>query len=337
MADPEGYQPPETCFNEGNCRNDDTEAVYKMNDTCDPVTFDAACKNCPQITCQFTKYTKLGGGGFFGSWMNWYNIFGFLWTMELVTAFGEMVLAGVFARWYWTFHKKDVPVCSLGASFCNALTFHMGTLAFGSLVIAIIRFIRTILEYVENKLKAYNNDLTRCLICLCKCCLWCLEKFMRFINRNAYIMCAMKSTNFCVSAKDAFNLLMRNMMRVVVLNNIVAFLLLMGKLVIMAGVGTLSYFVFSGKLPGLQEEIPTLHYLFTPIVVIVVGTYFITSSFFSVYAMAVDTLFLCFLEDLERNDGTPSRPYFMSTGLQEVVGKMNKFKNEGTPLVQLQQ
>ena len=163
---------------------------------------------------------------------------------------------------------------------------------------------------------------------------------MRFINRNAYIMCAMKSTNFCVSSKDAFNLLMRNMMRVVVLNNVVAFLLLMGKLVIMAGVGTLSYFVFSGRLPGLQEEIPTLNYLFTPIVVIVVGTYFITSSFFSVYSMAVDTLFLCFLEDLERNDGTPSRPYFMSKGLQDVVGKMNQFKllenPEGTPLVQLQ-
>ena len=27
---------------------------------------------------------------------------------------------------------------------------------------------------------------------MCKCCLWCLEKFMRFINRNAYIVCAMK-------------------------------------------------------------------------------------------------------------------------------------------------
>ena len=34
----------------------------------------------------------------------------------------------------------------------------------------------------------------------------CLEKFMRFINRNAYIVCAMKSTNFCSSAQTAFNL-----------------------------------------------------------------------------------------------------------------------------------
>ena len=92
--------------------------------------------------------------------------------------------------------------------------------------LGIIRFIRAILQYVENKLKAYNNDLTRCLFCVCKCCLWCLEKFMRFINRNAYIMCAIKSTNFCVSAKDAFSLLMRNIVRVLVLNNVWVWVLL---------------------------------------------------------------------------------------------------------------
>jgi solute carrier family 44 protein 1 (choline transporter-like protein) len=30
--------------------------------------------------------------------------------------------------------------------------------------------------------------------------------------------------------------------------------------------------------------------------------------------MAIDTIFLCFCEDSDRNDGI-SRPYFMSTGL----------------------
>lgn len=154
---------------------------------------------------------------------------------------------------------------------------------------------------------------------------------MKFINRNAYIMTAIKSTNFCTSAKDAFSLLMRNIVRVVVLNKVVDFLLFIGQLVIVAGIGTLSYFVFSGGIAELQGEIPTLNYYFTPIVIIVIGSYFIASSFFGVYAMAVDTLFLCFLEDLERNDGTPSRPYFMSRGLQKVIGKMQKFQDEYQP------
>ena len=86
--------------------------------------------------------------------------------------------------------------------------------------------------------------------------------------------------------------------------------------------------VFSGGIPEVKDDIPTLNYFFTPIVVIVIGSWFIAHSFFGVYAMAVDTIFLCFLEDMERNDGTPTRPYYMSRGLQKVVGKMQKF-NDG--------
>ena len=39
--------------------------------------------------------------------------------------------------------------------------YHLGTVAFGSLILAIIRTIKTILEYVEKKCKKFNNDLTK--------------------------------------------------------------------------------------------------------------------------------------------------------------------------------
>ena len=95
-----------------------------------------------------------------------------------------------------------------------------------------------------------DNILVKATMCFCKCCFWCLEKFMKFLNRcslkilsiwtfehlniehsdiwilynmcsldnsehvqsclrNAYIMCAVKGTNFCSSAKEAFFLLLR--------------------------------------------------------------------------------------------------------------------------------
>ena len=47
----------------------------------------------------------------------------------------------------------------------------------------------------------------------------------------------MKGTNFCRSGKDAFNLLMRNSAKVMVLNSTTTFLLFIGKIVIMAIVG----------------------------------------------------------------------------------------------------
>jgi choline transporter-like protein 2/4/5 len=44
--------------------------------------------------------------------------------------------------------------------------------------------------------------------------------------------------------------------------------------------------------------------------------------------MAVDTLFLCLLEDLERNDGTLDKPYFAPKGLLKIVGKEQQFAEE---------
>lgn len=155
-----------------------------------------------------------------------------------------MILASTFATWYWTFKKSNVPFFTVTVAalrtaryvrcrrlllliLCDAFTtiltiyrYHLGTLAFGSLIITICRIIRVILEYIDHKLKKYDNPVTRAIMCCLKCFFWCLEKFLRFINRNAYIMCAIHGKNFCASAKDAFSLLMRNILRVFVLDKV---------------------------------------------------------------------------------------------------------------------
>ena len=126
-----------------------------------------------------------------------------------------MVLAGAFASWYWVLDKKDVPKLPLLSSFYRVFRYHLGTLAFGALIIAIIRMIRVMIEYIEEKLKEYHQDnpVVKCMLCFCKCCFYCLEKFMKFLNRNAYIMTAVYGKNFCWSAKEAFMLLLRNVAR----------------------------------------------------------------------------------------------------------------------------
>ena len=126
---------------------------------------------------------------------------------------------------------------------------------------------------------------------------------------------------------------MRNLVRVVVLDKMVSFLLFLGKMAIVIITGTVSYAAFSGYIPAFKEDMPSLNFFYTPVIIIVLGSYFIASSFFSVYAMAVDTLFLrwvipsipsstsyclplSFLEDLDRNDGSVAKPYYMSKSLR---------------------
>lgn len=59
-------------------------------------------------------------------------------------------------------------------------------------------------------------------------------------------------------------------------------------------------------------KIPTLNFPLLPTVIITLTAYLISSCFFSVYEMAIDTLFLCFLQDSEINDGSKEKPFYMS-------------------------
>lgn len=257
-----------------------------------------------------------------------YNLIGLIWGMFFIVGLGQVALAAAFASYYWAFRKpQDVPFFAVLNGLCLTVRYHLGSVAFGSLILTLVRLVRIVLEYIDAKLKKYDNQFTKCLLKCCKCCFWCLEKFIKFLNKNAYIMIAIYGKNFCTSAKEAFKLLMRNVVRVVVLDKVTDLLLLVGKLVIVGIVAVPTFFVFSHKVGFLNEHVPELNYYMLPVLTISIGAYIIASSFFSVYGMAVDTLFLCFLEDCERHDGSEEKPYYMSKELMKILGKKNKFQD----------
>ncbi|XP_069088525.1 choline transporter-like protein 5 isoform X4 [Pleurodeles waltl] len=312
------------------------DSIYKVmanqtlckyaNMTCEPETFNMTnvTKLCPGAQCTFAFY---GGESFYHRYILIFqlcNVFVFLWLVNFAIALGQCTLAGAFASYYWAFNKPaDIPACPLFSSFGRAIRYHTGSLAFGSLILAIVQMIRIILEYLDHKLKASHNAFTRFLLCCLKCCFWCLEKFIKFINRNAYIMIAIYGKNFCTSAKDAFFLLMRNVVRVAILDQVTDFLLFLGKILVAGGVGVLAFFFFTKRIPVIAQETPDINYYWVPLLTVIIGSYLIAHGFFSVYAMCVDTLFLCFLEDLERNDGSPDRPFLMNKSLRTILNKQN--------------
>lgn len=53
--------------------------------------------------------------------------------------------------------------------------------------------------------------------------------------------------------------------------------------------GAITYFYLDSNIHDHM-----LHYNLVPVVIVMIGTYLISSVFFGVYSMAVDTLFLCF-------------------------------------------
>ncbi|XP_045760351.1 choline transporter-like 2 isoform X3 [Maniola jurtina] len=323
----------ESAFRVVNLRNDTScscGGVYtEEGASCNPLTFAEKCHDtssvggllpCQLASCHFTGIDNPHNV----IYMHLVNLLGFFWAMFFISGVADMMLASTFSTWYWTFHKNDLPFFTLTSGIYRTLRYHLGTVAFGALIIAIVRVIRVILEYIDHKVKKFDNPFTRCIMCCCKCVFWCLENFLKFVNKNAYIMCAVHGKNFCRSANDAFSLLMRNIIRVVVLDKVADFIFFLSKLLISIGVGFAVYYLLEWNYVYEVTKGERLHYNYVPAVILSVATYLICTIFFNVYSMAVDTLFLCFLEDCERNDGSPEKPYFMSKNLMKILGKRNK-------------
>ena len=115
-----------------------------------------------------------------------------LWIIQFIFACQIMIVSGAVSTWYFTQEKSAMGCCStrmpILTAYLRLICFHIGSVALGSLTIAVVQFARIILVYIDAKMRGSKNELARyCLRCL-GCCLWCLEKILKFLTAQAYIM-----------------------------------------------------------------------------------------------------------------------------------------------------
>ena len=84
------------------------------------------------------------------------------------------------------------PSFPMFLSFWRAIRYHAGSAVYGAFIIAIVRLIRYIMMYVDRKTAEMqkNTRMARIMMCIVHCCLWCLEKVLRYITEQAYILIA---------------------------------------------------------------------------------------------------------------------------------------------------
>merc|ERR1712146_519946 len=108
--------------------------------------------------------------------------------------------------------KGQKKAVQTGVQYC--FCYHMGSLAFGAFIIAVVQFIWYALQYLERQATPHVlNRVASCVLRIVKCFLWFLEKCIKFLNKNAYIQIALLGKPFCTSARAAFWLILRNAAR----------------------------------------------------------------------------------------------------------------------------
>lgn len=258
-------------------------------------------------------------------YMMWYWLFGGLWLLELVLACGFMIVAFCFAMWFFSTEVAEppeegsrsvkccgsspppvraVPNCVLWKA-CKMTWFnHLGTVTFGALIMAIIDFVRILVEYIERKKEEYlgsNPDaLGPCakivyqlwdyIFCCLRSCLWCLDKCMRFLNQNAYIQTVINGTDLCKSACGAVQAMLSHIVLFALLTTIQKGFFWFGKISIS--------FATAGICGLLIEELyaDQLSSIIIPVCVCLLVGYGISCAFMQVFDMGIDTMLGCYAE-----------------------------------------
>ncbi|MEN2496142.1 MAG: hypothetical protein MHMPM18_000701 [Marteilia pararefringens] len=244
-------------------------------------------------------------------------LFFMLWVCQITNDSTEYVIAGSMARWYFTRDKKRLKSPILN-TIRDLLTYHFGSIAFGSFLIAVLKFVRAVMYYVAKRLESAQLNLCQsCLSCI-QCFLSCFEKSIKFLTRNAYIEMAISGKGFLTSAKDSFKFMVDHALSLVALNAITFILLWFSRFIIVL---IISFSAFYWQKNHYDDN--QYNYSFSAAVVSGLVAFYVAHIFMDVYDMSIDSLFYCFCKDKDHHKST-GKAYYMSKDLMKLVYSKKK-------------
>jgi choline transporter-like protein 2/4/5 len=250
-----------------------------------------------------------------------YHIFGLLWTTNFLSGISMMVVSGTICAWYFSkpavgkdgvVHEeegyKGSPAFIRGALW-RTLRFYLGTVAIGSLLIAIVQSVRLAFIYLEQKLKkaAETNMALKFMLMCVNCLLACLEALIKVVTRNSYIFTQLKGDSFCASGGRVFGLIVKHGSVFAIVNVLGEMILFIGKLGISAICGWGAFVLLENVQdfkPGGANELSST---WMPVLATIFFAYCVSSAFMDVFNLTIDTILVCYVTDCDEHNGSASR------------------------------
>jgi len=158
--------------------------------------------------------------------------------------------------------------------------------------------------------------LVKCCFCCCFCCLECWEKMVKFLNKNAYLVTAVESKNYCEASQTAFNIIMTELAEVAVLQG-ATFIFQLGGLITITGAGIYLTWFLCLNVDQLNDP-KSEYYVSNPETVTALAgliSFTIALVFTFVFDVVSDSILFCYSLDKKRceeehipmNTNLPSR------------------------------
>jgi len=169
------------------------------------------------------------------------------------------MIAATVCQWYFSGQGEEMAdspyTTSVWRSFKWGIFYHCGSIAFGSFIIALVTFIRILFEYIIYQYEQVGNKenpVYKCFKCAIRYMLWCLDKYVKCISKNAFIQIALSSENFCSAAWTAFWLIIRHVGRFSSAQLIGWIMMMLGKGTIMGASTYLTFLIVKETAPNVQ-------------------------------------------------------------------------------------
>jgi choline transporter-like protein 2/4/5 len=264
-----------------------------------------------------------------------FMIFGILWIVAFIQAKVSFIAMVSTSTYYFNSSAEDGEgSAEVGLGFRLAYFYHIGSLAFGSFLVALIQFVSFIVNQVAKKAEEESdgNPAVKVVVNILRCCLKCLEEIVEYINAAAYAYMAVSGDSFCSSAWNGFLLHIKHTMKFAFANLLAAMFMLIGKLGIVALNVTVGYLIM--KRNGDLDEVSSA---FFPLFIIGLFAFVNASIFLSLFDEAVLAMLTCVAIDMDLNNGEPVKgpPTFhsklskVSERQEEEIQKANTIEEGG--------
>merc|ERR1711959_29995 len=185
-----------------------------------------------------------------GRLLTLYLLLMLFWGIQVLKNLVHVTIAGSFASWYFRYphHQEANPTLT---ALIRACTTSFGSVCLGSLVVALVRTIRTIMHLAHKGSKQRNSMLAALFASL----LACIERLAQYFNVYAFVQVAVYGRTYIDAAKKASDIVRNTGVDALVNDDLVGSVLTLGAAVggVACGVIPARLGVVSGTLTYSQS------------------------------------------------------------------------------------
>ncbi len=201
------------------------------------------------------------------------------WACYSAQNVAHCTTSGAVGSWWFTNSRTNTVQRSLS----RALSTSFGSIALGSLIVALIQTARFMLRSLERATKKHNF-----IVSCVRCILNIIEGWVRYFNKYAFVVVALYGNNFRSSGGEVWSLFRTRGWTAIINDDLVEMVMYVTCL----GIGAVTAFI--GGLVAFGQSGGSLSSVYIPVLIAFLIGLFLASTVLGVLDSAVKTCFFCY-------------------------------------------